>query len=122
MNQSIVVVEDDANLRFVFRVILESEGYQVNLLEDGESLSSLPVPDLYILDNQLAGKTTGLQICRQLKLDEDKKATPVIIISGNRDIKKEAVSAGAELFIEKPIEFDQLQASVRDLLQKSEEQ
>jgi DNA-binding response OmpR family regulator len=118
MNRSIVIVEDDANLRFVFRVILESEGYQVNLLEDGDNLKSLPSPDLYILDNQLAGKTTGLQICRQLKSDESKKETPVIIISGNRDIKREAIAAGAQLFIEKPIEFDQLQASVRELLQK----
>jgi DNA-binding response OmpR family regulator len=120
MIKTIFVVEDDANLRFVFRVILESRGYSVRLFEDGDSLLTTDTPDLYILDNQLAGKQTGLAISRQLKKDKDKAATPVIIISGNESIRQEALTSGAALFLRKPIQMDELVSVVSEIVKGQE--
>src|SRR5687768_6158261 len=97
----------DPALQDVFRIILEREGYEVEILSNGQELlkNKINPPDLYILDKQLSG-VDGLDICRHLKGQSKTREVPVIMISANPSIGHLAIDAGADDYIEKPFDIN----------------
>ncbi len=103
MQKKILVTDDDPSLQELFRMILESAGYEVEVRSNGLGIleNQFMIPDLFLLDRQLSG-IDGLDICRHLKNQEKTKHIPVIMISANPDIAQLSRDAGADNYIEKP--------------------
>jgi len=109
MKKKILITDDDEGVQDIFKLIFERAGYDVTIY--GEALSILQnkytCPDLFLLDRQLSGQD-GLQICRFLKNQKTTKNIPVIIVSASPGIEQLAKEAGADDFIEKPFQINEL--------------
>lgn len=112
MHKKILVVDDDPDILDATQFILEDTGYQVTTTEKGEDVENLHtannhLPDLIILDVLLSGKD-GRIICKQLKDHQKTKQIPVLMISAHPDAKRTSLEAGANAFLAKPFEIDDL--------------
>lgn len=105
MAKKIVIVEDDTSLYNLYKIELETKGYEIVNVADGSlALNTIKEqkPDLVLLDLMLPGKN-GLQILEELKADADGKASRVIMLTnfGNEDNVSRALELGAEDYIMK---------------------
>lgn len=110
MAKKILVIDDDEGILEGFRAILESAGYEVETSPDVEVLLNLSkdaVPDLILLDVLLSG-TDGREICKQLKRQKKTKYIPLIMVSAAPGIEKTVKEAGANDFLAKPFEMENL--------------
>lgn len=117
-HKKIVVMDDDPDIIEFLQVILEEEGYAV-LTSDGdeflEQLHEGSLPDLILVDVLLTGKD-GREIAKHLKSQEETKRIPVIMFSANPSSEQKAREAGADDFLTKPFEIDDLLAKVANYL------
>lgn len=109
MKKHIVLVEDDPAIQDAIQMILEGEGYEVALFQNGEPLlaGAFDVPNLFLLDKQLAG-VDGLDVCRFLKGNPETIGVPVVMLSASPHIARLAKEAGASGFLEKPFKKQEL--------------
>jgi CheY-like chemotaxis protein len=113
----ILVVDDDADFRTGLRTALEMKGYQVEEAEDGEkALSKLAekAPLLVLLDLQMP-VMNGREMLQRMRASSDLKDVPVVIISGF-GFEWEAELMGAQGYIGKPFEPEELQKTIGNLL------
>ncbi|QJD94387.1 response regulator transcription factor [Mucilaginibacter robiniae] len=117
--KTILVADDDKAIVDSITAILEISGYEVLDVSDGTSVMQAvkAQPDLILLDIQMPGHD-GPAVCRQLKRQASTKDIPVIVISGNSDIRLHAETCGADDYLEKPFDMDVLQDKVSTLLYK----
>jgi DNA-binding response OmpR family regulator len=119
---SILVIEDEADLREGLKHNLELEGFAVHCAGDGKEglrLARAGDLDLILLDLMLPGMP-GLEVLRELR--QNGKATPVIIVSAkgqDRD-KVHGLELGADDYITKPFGIQELTARVRAVLRRSQ--
>jgi two-component system alkaline phosphatase synthesis response regulator PhoP len=124
MNQLIVVIEDEEDIRELIRYNLDKEGYRVlaaNSGEKGLEVVMNSMPDLIVLDLMLPG-IDGLQVCRQLKADPKTKNIPVVMVTA-RGEEPDVVSGlelGAEDYVSKPFSPKVLVARVKTVLRRSQ--
>lgn len=117
MSLDILVVDDEADIRALIAGVLEDEGYRTRTAANSDEALAAIVerrPALLILDIWLQGsRLDGLELLDIVK--ERDPALPVLIISGhgNLDTAVAAIKQGAEDFIEKPFQADQLLVAVR---------
>lgn len=116
----ILVVDDDPGIRRVFQSMLSGSGYRVTVVGSGEEALAylhLITPDLILLDLTLPG-INGYEMTRRLKADTSKPFIPVIVITAHGDVETSvnSLDAGADDFIVKPVEMDELLARVRAML------
>jgi CheY-like chemotaxis protein len=111
MRKKILIAEDDPDIGDMVQLILEEAGYEVELQADGQVVQEMqePFPDLLFLDIRLAG-TDGWTICRQLKGNPATHHIPIILLSAQSGIQNIARDAGAETFLAKPFEMEELLA------------
>ncbi len=109
MKKRILVADDDPAIVESTRLILEEFGYEVDSTVDGETIYKMErdYPDLLLLDIWMSG-IDGREICRYLKNEERTREIPIIMISASRDIKESAREAGADDFLAKPFNMDDL--------------
>lgn len=107
--RKVLVADDDPAIVESITLILEEYGYLVQSTSDGQTLYQLKydLPDLILLDIWMSGDD-GREICTFLKKQENTKHIPIIMISASRDIKKSARDAGADDFLAKPFNIDEL--------------
>jgi CheY-like chemotaxis protein len=117
----VLVVDDDATIRRLLQITLETEGFTVTTAGDGvEGLrmaQEAPRPDLVLLDIMMPGMD-GLQVCHTLKNDPATADTPVVLLSAkaqSHDIEL-GMRVGANDYITKPPDLLDLVARVRQLL------
>ena len=118
--KKILVVDDDPDILDAFQMMLEDAGYEVSITEKGEYAENLHdtnggLPDVIILDVLLSGKD-GRTICQKLKSQEDTKHIPIIMISAHPDAKQSVKAVGADDFLAKPFEMEELLAKVAEYL------
>jgi DNA-binding response OmpR family regulator len=113
MIKKILIADDDPAILDSIKIILELEGYEVDTTVNGETIYKMEkeYPALLLLDIWMSGQD-GRDICKYLKSNEHTKDIPIIMISASRDIEKSARDAGAEDFISKPFEMDELLSKV----------
>lgn len=106
---TIMVADDDAAIVEVVTMVLEDAGYQVLSTSNGAAVRALKtnLPDLILMDIWMSG-VDGSEIVKQLKAQPETKAIPVIIFSANRDCEAIAKAAGAEDYLKKPFDIDDL--------------
>jgi CheY-like chemotaxis protein len=105
----IIFADDDPSLQEVFSLIFSRAGYEVTMYSNGEELlnNDFEPPDLFLLDKQLSG-INGMEICQFLKSQPVTKDIPVIIVSASPDLDKQSILAGADDYIEKPFQLQNL--------------
>ncbi|MDZ4696428.1 MAG: sigma-54 dependent transcriptional regulator [Deltaproteobacteria bacterium] len=123
MAATVLIVDDEKNIRRTVRMVLEGEGFVVEEAGSGEdALARLVdlVPDLVLLDVQLPG-ISGLEVLEALKKQEQAVPLPTIImISGHGTLQDavRAVKAGAYDFLDKPLDRERLIVTLRNALER----
>ena len=115
-----LVVEDDQEIAQVLQRSLRMEGYDVKLTGDGaQALDDTQafLPDLIVLDLGLPG-IDGIEVARQLRRDEDD--TPILMLTARDalDSRVEGLDVGADDYLVKPFERQELLARMRALLRR----
>lgn len=123
--RSILVVEDDDTMRAALKRILESDGFDVRSAADGtqlgDALGDMSV-DLILLDVGLPW-INGIELAKLLKEHDSLREIPLVFISGKTsefDIKR-GFEAGADDYIKKPFDIDNVKKTIRTLLKLSHE-
>ncbi|MFC0517886.1 PleD family two-component system response regulator [Mucilaginibacter angelicae] len=118
-NKKIMIADDDPGIVDAVEMLLEFEGYEVISTVDGTTVLEMKedLPDLLLLDIWMSGED-GRDICRKLKEDELTRDIPVIMISASRDVRDSAIAAGADDFLAKPFEMDELLKKIVRFTQK----
>ncbi len=104
-----MIVDDDEGILDAVSMLLEYKGYEVSTCTNGNKILSMSdgYPDLLLLDIWMSG-TDGRDVCKQLKQKEGTKGIPVIMVSASKDIEISAIEAGANGFLCKPFEMNEL--------------
>jgi DNA-binding response OmpR family regulator len=120
MKKRIIIADDDPGIQDIFRIMFEKAGYMITIFSNGIPLlkNNYEIPDIFLLDKQLAG-SDGLEICRYLKSRDETKSIPVIMISATPGIKEMAKEAGADDFVEKPFIMTNLLNKITAALEKA---
>lgn len=110
-SKKIVIVDDDVAILDSLGIMLDFEGFEVNAFERGSEIftyvESVSKPDIILLDMWLSGED-GRDICKKLKENETTKNIPVVIMSASRGLEQTALQSGANAFIAKPFEIDEV--------------
>ena len=120
MKQSILLVDDEPNLRELLRQMLELGGFDVVEAEDGldavERLKQM-TPSAMILDVMMPN-LDGVTLCKKLRASVRFANLPIIMLSGKTQYRavQEGLAAGANLYLCKPIAIDELIQSVKEVL------
>ncbi len=120
---TVLVVDDEKNIRRTLRMVLEGEGYTVEDADTAEkALKQLPgiSPDLVIMDVKLPGKDGIWALERIVSGEYGRPSVPVIMISGHATFADavRATRLGAFDFFEKPIDRQRVLVSVRNALER----
>ncbi|HYY21672.1 MAG TPA: response regulator transcription factor [Thermoleophilaceae bacterium] len=115
----VLVVEDDADIAGVLRRSLGMEGYEVRIAGDGvEALSQASVfsPDAVVLDLGLP-RLDGVEVCRRLREEGD---VPILVLTARDalEARVEGLDSGADDYLVKPFEREELLARLRALLRR----
>lgn len=115
----VLVVEDDAEIADVLRRTLRQEGHDVRTAGDGEEALSANaefVPDLVILDLGLP-KLDGVEVLRRIRAKDD---VPILVLTARTELddRVEGLDTGADDYISKPFERQELLARMRALMRR----
>jgi len=121
MKERILIIEDDDAIVRVLRRSLAYEGYTVDAANDGESglaLARDAHPDLVILDWMLPGMD-GLEVCQRLRGGGN---IPILMLTAKDTVQDRVhgLDAGADDYMVKPFQLDELLARVRALLRRTQ--
>jgi CheY-like chemotaxis protein len=121
---TVLVVEDFEDNRFMMRRLLEMSGYRVVEAVNGEQAveaAEKERPDLILMDLSLP-KLDGLAATRQIRQGEGFGQVPIVAVSAHdtSDFHADALAAGCNEYVTKPIDFDELESLLKRLLEKRE--
>lgn len=113
----ILVIDDDITTQLILQNALEEQGHEVTVAEDGEAgllLTHQLMPDLIVCDWMMP-KLDGLALCQKLKADPNLATIFFILVTARElvDDRVKGLDAGADDFLAKPIELQELLARVR---------
>ncbi len=116
----ILIVDDQAAARLALTTLLRREGFDVHETSSGtEALAQCSSfrPDLILLDIVMPGMS-GFEVCRRIKATPETRLTPVVLITGLTETEDriKGINAGADDFLSKPIDMNELLARTRSLL------
>jgi DNA-binding response OmpR family regulator len=119
MNETLLLIEDDPDMRLALRMVLEDEDYRV--IEAGNAAAGMEAferehPDLVLLDLRLPDRR-GFDVCRDLRAIS---IVPIIIVTANTDTHDfvAGLEAGADDYVMKPVVPKALAARIRAMLRR----
>jgi len=121
MTTKILIIEDDPSIGKLLRRALLLEGYEARLVKDGlEGIRAFheETPDLIILDLMLPG-IDGIEVCKRIREESD---TPILMLTARDTVEDRVLGldSGADDYVVKPFDIDELLARVRAQLRRSE--
>ncbi len=124
MMPRILVIDDDAAIAELVAVNLEMAGYEVTQAEDGikgQALAIQMLPDLIMLDLMLP-RVDGFTVCQRLRRDDRTADIPVLMLTAlsQTQDKVEGFNSGADDYLTKPFELEEMLARVRALLRRTD--
>ncbi|HJS50454.1 MAG TPA: response regulator transcription factor [Pyrinomonadaceae bacterium] len=128
MQESILIIEDDADIAESLHYNFRREGFRTTVAESGEkglrlALDERTTPSLIILDLMLPGMS-GMELCRRLRRESLTERTPVIMLTARaaETDKIAGLDTGADDYIVKPFSVKEVIARVRAVLRRSEKE
>ena len=123
--QKIMIVDDEMATLLPLKRSLEAEGYKVIEAYNGYQAiekSKTELPELIVLDLMLPG-IDGFEVCTRLKKDALTEKIPVIMLTAKDEIrdKIEGLEKGADDYVTKPFNLNELKARIRNVLKRSRE-
>jgi len=120
---SVLVVDDEPDIRDLMRVTLEGAGFRVlqaGHADDARKLLNAERPDLLLLDWMLPGRS-GLELAQQLKQSSKTRSLPIIMVSarGEEEDRVKGLDTGADDYIAKPFSPREMVARVNAVLRRS---
>ena len=117
---TVLVAEDNEDVRLMMRTLLEMKGYGVVEAGDGQETVAVAQdarPDIILMDLQLP-RLNGFAVARFIRQHEELKGVPILVISGHDPAKHRnlAIAAGCNGFVQKPVDFDHLEKLIAGLL------
>ena len=121
---TILVVDDEPDIREVMRFALENAAFQVmeaGPADDARKLLNNECPDLILLDWMLPGRS-GLELAQQLKQNPKTRDVPIIMVSarGEEEDRVKGLETGADDYIAKPFSPREMVARVKAVLRRSQ--
>lgn len=115
--KKILIADDDPAILDVLTLLLEETGYEVQTTGGEATMRDFQqgAPDLLLLDIWMSG-WSGRDICRLLKRQEATRHLPIILISANNEVEKIAREAGADDFLAKPFNLDEIVEKIEHYL------
>ena len=114
--KKILVVDDEENIRFLYKEELEEDGFAVELAGNGEeALEKFPTvhPDLITLDIKMPGMG-GIEVLQRIR--EKDKNLPVILCSAYSDFKHDFTTWASDAYVVKCADLAELKSTIRKLL------
>ena len=105
----VMIVDDDRTMTSLMQTLLELDGYQVTIVSRGADVitkAEQTRPDIIVMDYHLAD-THGVEIVKDIRAHSTLSQTPIVIASG-MDVSDEVLAAGANEFLTKPFDPDDL--------------
>ena len=118
---SILVVDDDPDISMMLKLMLEYKGYSVTVLSKVEETVKTLEGNNYsmaIIDMLLSG-VSGIDICSRIRNNQSTAQCPVLMISAHPNAKEICLQAGADDFISKPFEMNDMIGKVDFFLEKN---
>lgn len=115
MSKKILICDDDEGIVDVASIVLQDAGYDVITVTASETVFSViddTQPDIILLDLWMPN-LSGEKIAEQLKSQKKTKHIPVVIMSASRKTEHAALKSGADGFICKPFDIEELEGIVR---------
>ena len=118
--RTVLVAEDDEDIRLMMSTLLGMKGYRVFEARDGEEtldVAKVVRPDIILVDLQLP-RLNGFAVARFLRQTDTLRRVPIIVVSAHDPAKHRnlALAAGCNAYVQKPIDFDRLDALMLSLL------
>ena len=116
-----MILDDDPDLCTMIKMMLEYKGHgaiEANNEQDARKVLMEKQIDLIIMDMLLSG-TDGTDVCRRLKQDEKYSRVPILMFSAHPNAKEACLKAGADEFISKPFEMNDLLGKIDDFARKT---
>lgn len=119
-NAVILILDDDPDICMMIKMVLEYHGF-IAIDSDCEEKASKILAsqnvDLIIMDMLLSG-VDGTDVCKRIKSDPKRSAIPILMFSAHPTAKESCLAAGANDFIAKPFEMNDLIAKVNSFIEK----
>lgn len=112
----IMVVDDEENIRFLYKEELEDEGFSVELAKNGEeALEKLPdfKPDLITLDIKMPGMN-GIEVLKRIR--EQDRRLPIVLCSAYGEYKQDFTTWASDAYVVKCADLSELKTTIRRLL------
>ena len=119
--EKILVLDDDPDIGTMIKMMLEYKGYSVTVSDRAEQANEIlktDAVDLIIMDMLLSG-VNGTDLCSELKKDSSLAHTPIIMISAHLNAKEICLQAGADEFISKPFDMQDILSKIDHLIHNS---
>ena len=116
--KKILIVDDDSGILDALTVAIETSGYEVLGILDARQIEKQIasfIPDLILMDLLLAG-SDGTELTRKLKSNSATASIPIVILSAHPSARVQAQKAGADDFLAKPFNLDELLAKLRKFI------
>lgn len=106
----ILIIDDNEDILIMLHAMLQFKGYKVSTKATIENLESFIIgaaPDIILMDMLLSG-TDGKEVCKLVKANSTIAHIPIIMISAHPNARVECLAAGANYFLDKPFEMNEL--------------
>ena len=122
MGKKLFIADDESGFVSTLRSRLEFEGFEVTTAPDGKAaLELIPdeKPDLVLLDIMMPA-VNGYQVCRELKGDPDTSSIPILMLTAKSQESDKfwGMEAGADDYMTKPFDMDELIKKIEELLDR----
>ena len=119
---SVLVIDDEENIVEFIRLGLRYEGFQVESAPDGEqgiTAAQRVNPEIIILDLMMP-IIDGIEVCKRLRDNPTTRDIPILMLTAKDDVRDRIVGldAGADDYLTKPFDFDELMARIRAILRR----
>ncbi|HEX8352022.1 MAG TPA: response regulator [Pyrinomonadaceae bacterium] len=119
-SSTVLVAEDDEDIRLMMKTLLGMKGYRVLEARDGQETLDVARerrPDVILMDLQLP-RLNGFAVTRFLRQTDSLRGVPIIIVSAHDPAKHRnlALAAGCNAYVQKPIDFDNLDELILNFL------
>lgn len=121
-DKKIIIFDDDEDILSICSFILEEHGWKVNVFTDCNNIVekvSAILPDVILMDNWIPDDG-GIIATQKLKQNDQLKSIPIIYFSANSDIELLASHAGAETYLAKPFDLEELERVVNSVVRSEE--